>query len=61
MFFTYKEKIQSVLMFGTHENKNTLHKFKPNILYYKQCVDNIFAIWLGSPDNVWEDFKSTLI
>jgi hypothetical protein len=63
--------LYSILTFGYHENTSILNRFKPNLLYYKRYIDDIFGIWIDNtpnstnnnihdPDNPWTQFKETL-
>jgi hypothetical protein len=63
--------LYSILTFGYHENTSILNTFKPNLLYYKRYIDDIFGIWIDSTpnstnyntdnlDNPWTKFKETL-
>jgi hypothetical protein len=52
--------LYSILTYGYHENTQILNTFKTNLIYYKRYIDDIFGIWVDSPDNTWESFKLAL-
>jgi hypothetical protein len=56
---------------GYHKNTSILNTFKPNLLYYKCYIDDIFGIWIDNtttptnhnadePESPWVKFKETL-
>jgi hypothetical protein len=47
--------IYATIFFAWFERKFILTKYKDNLLLYKQQIDNIFAIWIDTPDkpNQW--------
>jgi hypothetical protein len=52
--------LYSTISYGYHENTKILPKFKDNLLYYKRYIDDVFGIWIPSPQNTWDQFKNTL-
>lgn len=52
--------LYSILTFGHHENTNILNHFRSNLLFYKRYIDDIFGIWIDTPQNNWENFKTKL-
>jgi hypothetical protein len=63
--------LYSILTFGYHKNTSILNTFKPNLLYYKHYIDDIFGIWIDNtttptnhnvdePESPWVKFKETL-
>ncbi len=45
---------------GYHENTQILPIFNDNLLYYKRYIDDIIDIWVDSPCNSWDSFKTQL-
>jgi hypothetical protein len=41
----------ATLTFGQHENTVILSTFSTNLLFYRRYIDDIFGIWLPTPDN----------
>jgi len=52
--------LYSILTYGYFENTRILNTYHRNLIYYKRYIDNIFGIWVDSPETTWEDFKQTL-
>jgi len=52
--------LYSILTFGLHENNKIITQFKNNLFYYKRYIDDVFGIWIDTPDNQWEQFKNML-
>jgi len=61
--------LYSILTYGIHENTTILNTFKPNLLYYKCFIDDIFGIWTENnntinstniPDFSWNTFKQQI-
>jgi hypothetical protein len=52
--------LYSILSFGHHENTAILPKFTRNLFYYKRFIDDVFGIWVDTPDQSWEMFKTQL-
>jgi len=53
----------ATITFGHYENSFILQKYRHQLLYYKQCTDNIVGIWLPDGENdsaIWENFKEDL-
>jgi hypothetical protein len=53
----------AMITFGHYENSFILQKYRHQLLYYKQCTDNIVGIWLPDGENdsaIWENFKEDL-
>jgi hypothetical protein len=42
--------LYSILSFGHHENTAILPKFTRNLFYYKRFIDDVFGIWVDTPD-----------
>jgi hypothetical protein len=52
--------LHSILSFGHHENMAILPNFTRNLFYYIRYIDDVFGIWVGTPDQSWEIFKTQL-
>jgi hypothetical protein len=52
--------LYSILSFGFHENTMILPNFANNLFYYKRFIDDVFGIWVDTPDKPWESFKTHL-
>jgi hypothetical protein len=53
----------ATVSYGQYENSVILPKYKPNLIYFKCYIDDIFRIWLPTQsDNTqtWENFKKDL-
>jgi len=53
----------ATITYGQYENSNILPKFKPNLLYYRRYIDDIFRIWLPPKyhqEKTWRNFKTEL-
>jgi hypothetical protein len=52
----------ATLTFGHYENTVLLPTFSTSLLFYHRYINNIFGIWLPSPDDniTWKNFKETL-
>jgi len=53
----------AMISFGYHENTTILTTYRSNLLFYKQCINDILGIWLPSPhDNTtsWNNFKQQI-
>jgi len=52
--------LYSISTYRWHENRNILHNYRENLLYYKRYIDDIFGIWLESTEYTREAFKLSL-
>lgn len=61
--------LYSIITYGVHENTTILNTFKPNLIYYKRFIDDIFGIWTENnntinstniPDTSWNTFKQQI-
>ena len=52
--------LYSILTYGYFENTRILNTYHSNLIFYKRYIDDIFGIWVDSPETTWEDFKQTL-
>jgi len=61
--------LYSIITFGYFENTSILPTFKPNLLYYKRFIDDIFGIWIDNhtpnatfniQDQQWDAFTNEL-
>ena len=52
--------LYSIITYGFHENTRILNQYSSNLLYYKRYIDDIFGIWVDTPVNTWDNFKSDL-
>ena len=52
--------LYSIITYGVHENTRILPTFNENLVFYKRYIDDIIGIWIDSPHNSWEDFKTQL-
>jgi hypothetical protein len=54
--------IYATIFFAWFERKHILTKYKDNLLLYKRQIDDIFAIWIDTPDkpNQWQNFNNDL-
>ena len=52
--------LYSIITYGYHENTQILNTYQRNLIYYKRYIDDIFGVWIDSPNTTWEDFKETL-
>jgi hypothetical protein len=53
----------ATVSYGHFENTEILTTFKPNLIYYKRYIDNVFGIWLPpshNKDSTWNAFKEKL-
>jgi hypothetical protein len=39
----------ATITFGNHENMEILPNFTRQLLYYRRCIDDVFAIWIPLP------------
>jgi hypothetical protein len=49
--------LYSIITYEFHENNRILNQYSYNLLYYKPYIDDIFAIWVDTPLNTWNNFK----
>ena len=54
--------IYATIFFAYFERKILLPKYKKNLLFYKQKIDNIFGVWVANPENpnAWNEFQNDL-
>jgi len=52
--------LYSIITYGFHENNHILNQYSSNLFYYKRYIDDIFGIWVDTPLNTWNNFKSDL-
>jgi hypothetical protein len=52
--------LYSIITYEYYENTQILNTFQQNFIYYKRYIDDIFGIWVDSPNTTWDDFKYTL-
>jgi hypothetical protein len=53
----------ATVTYGHFENTVVIPRFKSNLYYYKNYIDDIFGIWIPPPTNqltTWTNFKNTL-
>jgi hypothetical protein len=52
----------ATITYGHFENTVILPNYSANLLFYRRYIDDIFGIWLQSPNNTstWRNFKSDL-
>jgi hypothetical protein len=52
----------ATLTFGHYKNTTLLPSFNVNLLFYRRYIDDIFGIWLPTPNNnhTWKSFKEQL-
>ena len=47
------------VIFNTNHSR-ILNSFNANLLYYKRYIDDVFGIWIETPNQKWDEFKTTL-
>jgi len=52
--------LYATITYGSHENTKILPNFQNHLFYYKRFIDNVIGIWLPSPYQAQEDFKTAL-
>ncbi len=52
--------LYSIITYGYHENTQVLNKFQSNLIYYKRYIDDIFGVWVDSPNTSWSEFEQAL-
>ena len=54
--------IYATIFFAWFEREFILQKYKDNLLFYKRQIDDIFGIWIDTPDkpNQWQQFNNDL-
>jgi len=52
--------LYSIITYGYYENTHILNTYQDNLIYYKRYIDDIFGVWIDSPNTSWEKFKITL-
>jgi hypothetical protein len=52
--------LYSIITYGYYENTQILNTFQQNLVYYKRYIDDIFGIWVDSPNTTGDEFKHTL-
>lgn len=52
----------ATITFGNYENTTLLPTYQDNLFFYRRYIDDIFGIWLPSPNNknTWNNFKEHL-
>jgi hypothetical protein len=52
--------LYSIITYGYHENTQVLNRFQSNLIYYKRYIDDIFGVWVDSPNTSWSEFEQAL-
>jgi hypothetical protein len=52
--------LYSIATCGYHEKTRILNTYHSNLIYYRRYIDDIFGIWVDSPNTSWESFKTIL-
>jgi hypothetical protein len=59
--------VYATIYYSYHEETMILPKYKSSLLYYRQFIDNVLAIWTPPPtssttsaDSTWQQFKQDL-
>jgi len=57
---TLAAPLYSILTFGHHEDSKILTTFKNNLIFYKRYVNDVFGIWIDTPNATWTHFTEVM-